>query len=100
MDEVFEIVNNKLKAIRIISLAKSAIRHNMASELPKMNLPVCLIWGKDDHITPPEVATEFHALLPNSTLFWVEKCGHAPMMERPSEFNTLLQGWLESTQTA
>lgn len=100
VDEVFEIVNNKIKAIRIISLAKSAIRHNMANELPKMNLPVCLIWGKDDHITPPEVATEFHALLPNSTLFWVEHCGHAPMMERPLEFNTLLQGWLESTSKA
>ena len=100
VDEVFEIVNNKIKAIRIISLAKSAIRHNMANELPKMNLPVCLIWGKDDHITPPEVATEFHALLPNSTLYWVEHCGHAPMMERPVEFNTLLQGWLESTSKA
>jgi len=99
VDEVFEIVNNKLKAIRIISLAKSAIRHNMANELPKMNLPVCLIWGKDDHITPPEVATEFNALLPNSTLFWVEKCGHAPMMERATEFNSLLQGWLETTRT-
>ena len=100
VDEVFEIVNNKLKAIRIISLAKSAIRHNMANELPNMNIPVCLIWGTNDHITPPEVAKDFHALLPNSTLFWIEKCGHAPMMERPAQFNALLQGWLESTQTA
>lgn len=96
VDEVFEIVNNKAKAIRIISLAKSAIRHNMASELPNMNVPVCLIWGKNDTITPPEVAEEFNKLLPDSNLFWIDQCGHAPMMERPHDFNNTLQSWLES----
>ncbi len=95
VDECFEIVNNKGKLIRILSLAKSAIRHNMAKELPNMSLPTCLIWGKNDTITPPKVADEFHELLPNSSLFWIDKCGHAPMMEHPDEFNKLMHGWLE-----
>ncbi len=94
VDEVFEIVNNKLKLARVLSLAKSAIRHNMSSELPKFHLPVSLIWGKNDIVTPPEVAEEFHSLLPNSTLYWIDKCGHAPMMERPEEFNRILRQWL------
>lgn len=97
VDEVYEIVNNKGKAIRIISLAKSAIRHNMASELPNIKVPVCLIWGKDDQITPPEVAEDFNKLLPNVSLFWIEKCGHAPMMEHPEQFNQILHNWLKST---
>ena len=42
----------------------------------------------------PEVAEEFHKLLPNSELHWLEKCGHAPMMELPDEFNQVLEPWL------
>jgi pimeloyl-ACP methyl ester carboxylesterase len=94
VDEVFGIVNDKGKLIRILSLAKSAIRHNMSDDLAEMKLPVCLIWGKNDTITPPDVAEEFHRLLPDSELHWIDKCGHAPMMEQPAEFNRILDGWL------
>jgi pimeloyl-ACP methyl ester carboxylesterase len=97
VDEVFEIVNNKEKLIRILALAKSAIRHNMGEDLGKFNLPVCLIWGRNDNITPPDVAEEFHKLLPQSDLYWIDECGHAPMMERPKEFNALLKPWLKQT---
>ena len=77
-------------------MAKSAIRHNMANELPKMNTPTAIIWGKQDSVTPPNVAEEFNTLLPDSNLYWIDKCGHAPMMEHPEEFNTTLQQWLET----
>jgi len=98
VDECFDIVNDKTKVIRILSLAKSAIRHNMNDELPSLTMPCCLIWGKDDEITPPEVAEEFHELLPNSSLYWIDKCGHAPMMEQPKEFNGILDDWLTKQQ--
>ncbi|MBU1373196.1 MAG: alpha/beta hydrolase [Bacteroidetes bacterium] len=94
VDEVYEIVNNRNKVIRILAMAKSAIRHNMSKDLSKIKIPVSLIWGRNDKITPPEVAEEFHVLLPDSELNWVEKCGHAPMMERPEEFNTILRKFL------
>lgn len=94
VDEVFRSINDRSKVIRILALAKSAIRHNMAKELPKITIPVSLIWGKQDKITPPEVAEEFHQLLPNSELNWVDECGHAPMMERPAIFNELLNTFL------
>jgi pimeloyl-ACP methyl ester carboxylesterase len=87
VDEVYAMVNDRHKVIRIVAMAKSAIRHNMKKDLRKITMPVSLIWGKDDKITPPEVAIEFNELLPNSELHWVDKCGHAPMMERPEEFN-------------
>jgi 2-hydroxy-6-oxonona-2,4-dienedioate hydrolase len=93
-DEVFEIVNNRHKVIRLVSMAKSALRHNLREEVPKMNVPVCLIWGKQDVITPPFVAEEFHKLLPKSELHFIEKCSHAPMMEHPEEFNRLLEQFL------
>ena len=94
VDEVFNIINNRLKALKIIALARSAIRHNLGDELKGVTQPVCLIWGKNDTITPPMVAEEFHRLLPGSELHWIDKCGHAPMMEVPAEFNVLLSSFL------
>lgn len=95
VEEVYNIVNNRLKAVKIIYLAKSAIRHHLGEELKNIKQPVCLIWGKNDTITPPMVAEEFKKLLPNSELHWIDKCGHAPMMEVPGEFNVILQSFLD-----
>ena len=94
VDEVYDTLNDRSKLIRTLSIAKSAIRHNMAEDLPNMKMPACLIWGRDDKVTPPEVAEEFNKLLPNATLYWIDKCGHAAMMEHPDKFNVLLEKWL------
>ena len=96
VDGVFETVNDRNKLIRTLALAKSAIRHNMANELPKIKIPTAIIWGRQDTVTPPNVAEEFHELLPNSILYWIDKCGHAPMMEHPKRFNNILKSWLKS----
>ena len=94
VDEVYATVNDRNKLIKTLAIAKSAIRHNMAKDLPKMKTPTCIIWGKNDTVTPPEVALEFNNLLPDSDLFWIDKCGHAAMMEHPDEFNKILKTWL------
>ncbi|AXT20905.1 alpha/beta fold hydrolase [Flavobacteriaceae bacterium AU392] len=94
VDEVYETVNDRNKLIRTLTIAKSAIRHNMSKDLPNMQTPTCIIWGKNDVVTPPEVAEEFNQLLPDSDLFWIDKCGHAAMMEHPDTFNQILFDWL------
>jgi 2-hydroxy-6-oxonona-2,4-dienedioate hydrolase len=94
VDEVFEITNNRLKVIKIIALAKSAIRNNLGEELREIKQPTCLIWGNNDTITPPFVGKEFNRLIPNSELHFIDKCGHAPMMEVPGEFNKVLDQFL------
>ena len=95
VDEVFEITRNRLKVIKIISLAKSAIRNNLGEELNNISQPTLLIWGNNDSITPPFVAREFNKLIPNSELHFIDKCGHAPMMEQPEEFNVILDKFLK-----
>ncbi|MFT4698062.1 MAG: 2-hydroxy-6-oxonona-2,4-dienedioate hydrolase [Flavobacteriaceae bacterium] len=95
VDEVFASVNDRNKLIRTLAIAKSAIRHNMAKDLPSMKTPTCIIWGENDSVTPPKVAKEFHELLPDSDLFWIEKCGHAAMMEHPDLFNEILHAWIQ-----
>lgn len=94
VDDVFETVNDRNKLIRTLAIAKSAIRHNMSKDLPKMKTPTCIIWGRNDNVTPPEVAEDFYRLLPDADLFWIEKCGHAAMMEHPEAFNEIMYKWL------
>ena len=99
VNEVFEITNNRIKVIKIIALAKSAIRNNLGEELSRIKQPTCLIWGNNDTITPPFVGKEFNKLIPNSELHFIDKCGHAPMMEVPQEFNAVLDGFLSKLKS-
>lgn len=95
VDEVYAIVNERMKTLKVISLARSAIRNNLGEELRQIKLPTLLIWGNNDSITPPFVAREFNKLIPHSELHFIDHCGHAPMMEVPAEFNTILGQFLE-----
>ncbi len=98
VDEVFDIVNSRNKAIRVIAMAKSAIRNNLEDQLHKIKAPTLLIWGKQDNITPPFVAEQFHRLIPHSSLVFIDHCGHAPMMEHPQEFARALEAFLEQVK--
>jgi len=97
VDNVYSTLNSRVKVLKILAIAKSAIRHNMAKDLPSITVPTYLIWGKNDTVTPPEVAEEFNTLMPNSELDWIDQCGHAAMMEQPTKFNELLVSWLSKT---
>lgn len=95
VDEVFETTRSIPKCMRIVAIAKSAQRHNMADEIPNIKIPTLLVWGLNDTITPPMVAHEFNRLIPNSELKFIDKCCHAPMMEHPGKFNQLVETFLE-----
>jgi len=100
IDEIFETTNDIQKSLRIVAIAKSAQRHNMAREIVQIQTPTLLIWGLNDTITPPLVAHEFNRLIPNSTLRFIDHCCHAPMMERPDEFNRILSEYLNQNAAA
>lgn len=95
IDEIFAVTQSIPKCLRIVAIAKSAQRHNMANEIPRISTPTLLVWGLNDTITPPVVAYDFNRLLPNSELRFIDKCCHAPMMEHPKKFNYLLNQFLK-----
>jgi pimeloyl-ACP methyl ester carboxylesterase len=94
VSEIFEILKSNAKSLRIVAIAKSAQRNNMAEDIVNIKVPTLLIWGLNDTITPPAVAHEFNRLIPNTTLRFIDKCCHAPMMERPDEYNVILEEFL------
>ncbi len=94
VDMLYEIVNNNEKAMRVVAVARSAMRDNVENQLNQILVPTLLVWGKQDKITPPFVGEDFHKGIKNSQLFYINRCGHAPMMERPDEFNRILKQFL------
>jgi len=94
IDEVYDIVNDRNKAIRIVATAKTAVRHNLSDKLHQIKAPTLLIWGRQDTVTPAFVGEKFSELIEGSKLVFVEECGHAPMMEKPPVFNDILEAFL------
>ncbi len=99
IQEVFDTTRSIPKCLNIVAIAKSAQRHNLATELPEIQVPTLLIWGLNDTITPPIVAHDFHRLIPNSTLRFIDYCCHAPMMEKPERFNEIVEEYLSEEKT-
>ncbi len=95
VDEVYDVTTSRSKVLRVISIARSAQKHNMGKDIKNMHVPTLLVWGLNDTITPPFVAHEFHSLMPNSELKFIDECCHAPMMEHPEQFNAYLEDFLE-----
>jgi pimeloyl-ACP methyl ester carboxylesterase len=98
VDEVFETTKSIPKCMRIVAIAKSAQRNNLANDLPNIVVPTLLVWGLNDTITPPMVGHEFNRLIPNSELKFIDRCCHAPMMEHPERFNELVEEFLAHTK--
>lgn len=98
IDEIFQVINSTARCLRIIAIARSAQRHNLTKELHRIRVPVLLVWGLNDTITPPPVAHDFARLLPAAELRFLDHCGHAPMMERPAGFNGYLHRFLRKTE--
>jgi pimeloyl-ACP methyl ester carboxylesterase len=97
---VKHVVTRRSTALRVVQFARAAKRHNVEADLLRITVPTLLVWGKDDRITPPDVAERFHALIPDSELVFITNCGHAPMLERPEAFNETVEEWLRETAPA
>ena len=96
VDDIFLMIADRSKCINAIFTARSAQKTNMSNLLHLIKTTTLLIWGLNDTITPPSVAHEFNTLLPNSSLRFIDKCCHAPMMETPQIFNNYMSEFLSS----
>jgi pimeloyl-ACP methyl ester carboxylesterase len=54
--------------------------------LHRIDVPVKLVWGKQDRILPVEWVDEYKRLLPAAKIHVLENCGHLPQVEKMDEF--------------
>ncbi len=59
------------------------VRTDHRATLSKLNMPVLVLCGKDDLVTPPECSEELAALIPGAQLEWIVGAGHMVPMEQP-----------------
>lgn len=95
VEEIRVLVTTPASALRVLYFARAAKRDRLEERLPDVRVPTLLVWGEEDRVTPPEVARQFQALIPDSTLVFLPRCGHVPMLERPDGFNAAVRAWLQ-----
>ncbi len=93
--DVFNAIQSTEVVLRSIRFTKAATNNRMHNELKEVRVPATLIWGKEDPITPVEVAPLFQQLIPDATLSIINNCGHVPTQEKPYEFLEILQDLLK-----
>ena len=98
IDEVYNLLQSRMNKLKVIKISKSAKRYNLAGQLSIIKCKTLLIWGKNDIVTPPEIAHMFNRNIRNSKLVFINGCGHAPMMEKPTEFNNHLMAFLQNNK--
>ena len=96
VEEMHELVNDRGRVTRLIKMARSTKAESIADRLSEITVPTLLIWGRNDLITPPDVAQMFMDRLPDATLHFIERCGHAPMIEHAADFNGIFLDFLRS----
>ena len=65
-------------------------KYLLDDKLATFQLPVDLIWGASDRLVPLDYAKKLQLQLPHCTLAVIERCGHAPQLERPRELTQIL----------
>ena len=77
------------------SVRKASFAQSVRDLLPRITVPMLLIWGLQDKMIPPKQAREIAKLNPRLKLIELE-AGHCPHDEYPEQFNSLLLDWLKS----
>ena len=71
-----------------------ADRKETCTKLNEIKVPVFIMVGEEDEITPPNVALSMHEKIDGSNIHIIEHAGHLSNMENPKEFNNQLAGFL------
>lgn len=72
-----------------------AERKETCTRLHKINVPALIMVGKEDEITPPDVALSMHKKIEGSTIHIIDHAGHLSNMENPVQFNEQLKSFLK-----
>jgi 2-hydroxy-6-oxonona-2,4-dienedioate hydrolase len=94
VDEWLEAISDRDFVRFLLRVSRATRDRSLTDELHQLKLPTLMVWGKNDRITPPEVAESFKSQIENSELRYIDNCGHAPNVEQPAIFSEMLQEFL------
>lgn len=71
------------------------VSEDLAPLLPRINCPTLLVWGRNDTETPVRDGYTMKELIPNARLEVFDGAGHFAFLNRPEEFDRLLEEFLK-----
>ncbi|MBQ3062474.1 MAG: alpha/beta hydrolase [Clostridia bacterium] len=72
----------------------NVVNTDMTPFMPKIKVPVLLIWGENDTATPLSDGQLMEKLIPGSGLAVVKGGSHFPFVENPSQFSAILSAFM------
>ncbi|MDP3945949.1 MAG: alpha/beta fold hydrolase [Lutibacter sp.] len=93
---VKEMIVNTTKESLYKSLNALANRKETCSKLAEIKVPVFILVGKEDKITPPEAAKAMHEKIDIALLSIISAAGHLSNLENPEEFNSQLKKFVDT----
>lgn len=97
---MLSIMQRQSAAAIIAAQIAMAARRDQTDLLPQIHVPVQIIVGAQDAITPPSVALAMQGHIPQSMLVQIAGAGHLSAMEQPGAVNTALRAFLKSMKPA
>lgn len=86
IDRAYRDLTDRACARAMVKLSRSARRNHLGDLVHRIVAPTLIVWGREDIVTPPEAAHELAAKIRRSRVVWLDRCGHAPMIEWPEQF--------------
>jgi pimeloyl-ACP methyl ester carboxylesterase len=91
--------SRKLYSRASIDATAAFFRGDMATvriaHLSSIKAPTLITWGRDDRVSPVDIALLPMRLIPNAELHVFPNCGHWAMIERKAEFESLVLAFLQ-----
>lgn len=73
----------------------AGVHLDFRGRLRELAMPVLMLWGDRDRLTPYADALKAARRMPNAKLVAFSHCGHTPFLERSADFARVLAMWLD-----
>ena len=93
---LYEQVEPALRSPGFSEALRELVGYDLRDRAGDIAIPTLVLWGFNDRIVPVQAGLSYHRRIPHSRLEIFERTGHLPQLERPSRFNRVLEGFLET----
>jgi pimeloyl-ACP methyl ester carboxylesterase len=94
VDRYFELTTRAGNRLALAERFKQTQPGAMATRLPEIDIPTLVLWGEQDRLIPPALASRFEHEIKNSQVILFDKLGHVPHEEDPIGTVAMLKGFL------
>jgi 3-oxoadipate enol-lactonase len=96
--EARQALHDSILALHVDSYLKTiaaSVGFDRSNDIAAIQVPVQLIYGEHDRLTPPSIGEDLLAHLTDARLDIIPDAGHLSNLEQPDRFNNILKPFLE-----